>query len=139
MRAASEWKEIIAQALDGVEGGLCRSAPNKTRLALTEFRRRLDSVASTRERKRFERDLDAFVESKPHLRAAFGRYVSKRLIAFCEELARASKKVQRILAKQKKAPLAVREELARATRNLERFVAQNKEKRPSRGGAVGKS
>jgi len=69
----------MMELLDGVQRELGSAVPNKTKAALDAFRERLDEISVVRKRQRFERELEAFLQSKPALRAASERYLCERI------------------------------------------------------------
>lgn len=69
----SDWKALMQDLLDGIEKEL--GSPVST---FQLFRERLNEHRIAPKRKQFERDLEAFLESKPFLRAATRRYLRKK-------------------------------------------------------------
>jgi hypothetical protein len=98
----SEWKQMNEKLLNAIERELRVSVPNKTKAALSALRNRLNESNVARNRKRFEQDLWALLESDPFLKAAteqhFRKEVPRALAAALEVLERA----KLYLAKTKK-------------------------------------
>ena len=69
----------MMELLDGVQRELGSAVPNKTKAALDTFRGRLEETSTARRRKRFEGELEAFLQSKPALRGASERYLGERI------------------------------------------------------------
>ena len=67
----------MTDLLTGVERELCSSAPTEARVTLHSFRKRLNQCRVIRKRKAFDRDLEAFLQSKPCLRGAAKRHIRK--------------------------------------------------------------
>ena len=82
------WKAVVGDLLDGVERELRPSVPLKAKITLNAFRKRLCDGSAARRPKRFERELEAFLQSEPHLGAATKRFLNKRVIAETGELAK---------------------------------------------------
>lgn len=101
MKAYADWKDTMKDILDGVERELCPSTPIKTRADLTAFRMCLDESPMVRRRKQFEQELEAFLQSKPFLRAAGKRYLRKKLIPALEMVTAVMNEVARVLAQDK--------------------------------------
>jgi hypothetical protein len=97
----SQWKEVMEELLDGVQQELGSTVPIKTKVALNTFRRRLHSTLVARRRKRFEQELEAFLQSKRALRVAAERYVCKKIPPAIEAAIAVLKRAQRLLAKGK--------------------------------------
>lgn len=70
-----EWHADIETMIDGLGQNLCRSAPKRLRSELQAFRVRLTTIRGQVERRRFECDLDSYVNSSPALRAAGNRWL----------------------------------------------------------------
>jgi len=92
----SEWKVLQTDLIHGVEQEL--GAPIPT---LESFRARLNEKDVARKRKQFERDLEAFLQSKPFLRAATERYLRKKAQPALEAANIALEKAEKILAQYK--------------------------------------
>ena len=73
---AEEWKPFATEMVNGLERRLCISAPKKARAQLRQMRDDVNRARTSRLRKRWERKLDALVESAPWFRAAAKRYLS---------------------------------------------------------------
>lgn len=69
----SDWKALMQDLLGGIEKELGSPVA-----IFQSFRGRLNEDGIARKRKQFERDLEAFLESKPFLRAATRRYLRKK-------------------------------------------------------------
>jgi hypothetical protein len=69
----------MIELLDGVQRELGSAISNKTKAALDAFRERICETSAAPRRKRFERELEAFLQSKPALRAASERYVCEKI------------------------------------------------------------
>jgi hypothetical protein len=78
MRSA-DWKKMIEDLLDAIEGELRTSVPAKTKLTLNALRSRLGERDITRRRKRFDQELDELLTSDPFLRAATKRYFRRKV------------------------------------------------------------
>jgi glucan phosphorylase len=74
-----QWKATMEDLIDGVQRELGFTIPTKTRAALNTFRKRLEENLGGRKRKRFEQELEAFLQSKRPLRAASKRYLRKKM------------------------------------------------------------
>ena len=94
----------MEELLDGIERELRSSAPARTRLALNAFRVRLRAARIAGGQKRFEQELERFIDADFAVRGAAERYIStimapaieaanvalkKRQIRFSQELGRA--------------------------------------------------
>jgi hypothetical protein len=97
----SEWKATMEELIDGVQGELGSAIPTKTRAALLTFRKRLEENLGERRRKRFEQELEAFLQSKPALRAASKRYLRKRIRTVIKATITTLKRARRVLAQRK--------------------------------------
>ena len=73
------WPAATASAIDGLEQNLCRSAPKHLRSELQAFRVRLATIRGQVARRRFECELDSYVESTPAPRAAGKRYIRDQM------------------------------------------------------------
>jgi len=58
----SQWKATMEGLIDGVQGELGSTIPTKTKAALHAFRKRLEENLGERKRKRFEQELEAFLQ-----------------------------------------------------------------------------
>jgi hypothetical protein len=79
MPAKPKWKDIMEDLLDGIEGELRPSTRLRAKKSLRPFRTRLSRSLTARERKRFERELEAFLQGEPIVRAASKRFLKKRV------------------------------------------------------------
>lgn len=93
------WKHMMEDLLNGVEGELRPSVPFKTKVVLKAFGKRLIEGRVARQRKRFEEELEAFLQSEPYLRAATKRYLKKRVIVALRESTRLLKRAAAMLSK----------------------------------------
>lgn len=84
--------------LDGVERELPPTVPAETKAALQTFRSRLEWKHVTRKRKRFERKLEACLQSSAFLRAASQRHIAKVLPPAVERAQAALKQARLVLA-----------------------------------------
>lgn len=124
----SQWKTLSEDLTRGVERELRASAPSKARIALREFRSRAKRCRLKRERRRFDRELEAFLQSTPYLRAATKRHLRRIAIPILKRTVRVLKRVVRVyktIAKNQnpsaRAPLTRAERLlGRAERLLAR-------------------
>jgi hypothetical protein len=92
----------MEELIDGVQQELGSSTPTKTRVALHTFRKRLDETLGRRKRKRFEQELEAFLQSKRALRAASKRYLRKKFRRVIKATTATLKRAQRLFAKWKR-------------------------------------
>jgi len=101
----SQWKSLMEELVDGIEQELGSTVAVKTKVALDTFRNRLDKILVARERKPFEQELEAFLQSKRTLRAAGERYMRKyireKIHPALEALGAAIKRVRPLLGKNK--------------------------------------
>lgn len=98
----SQWKATMEELINGVQQELGSPTPTKTRVALHTFRERLDENLGGRKRKRFEQELEAFLQSKRALRAASKRYLRKKIRRVIKATTATLKRAQRLLAKRKR-------------------------------------
>jgi len=91
----------MEELLDGVQQELGSTVPIKTKVALDTFRKRLDETLVARRRKRFEQELEAFLQSKRALRAAAKRYLRKKIPPAIEAAVAVMKQALAVLAKYK--------------------------------------
>jgi len=98
----SQWKATMEELTDGVQGELGSMIPTKTRAALHTFRKRLEEKLGGRRRKRFEQELEAFLQSKPALRAASKRYLRKRMRPVMKAAIATLKRARRLLVQRKR-------------------------------------
>ena len=71
------WKKYVRGLIDNVERELRPSTPAKSRVALNDFRIRINRDHVKRRRKRFQNDLDKLLETEPFLYAAANRFMKK--------------------------------------------------------------
>jgi hypothetical protein len=76
----SQWKAVWQDLIDGVQGELGIRVP-----ALDKFRARLDEARLSQERKPFDQEIEAFLDSQPFLREAAQRYLSKKASGLLEK------------------------------------------------------
>jgi hypothetical protein len=77
-RTIEEGKKVMDDLLHGASRELSSSATRGARAALNELRARLKPIRTTRKLRRFEREVETFLQSKAFLRAATQRYLDKR-------------------------------------------------------------
>src|ERR1700730_17189256 len=75
----SEWRALMLDLLDGVQRELGSMVQTETKATLDAFREHLDESSALRKRKRFEQELEAFLQSSPALRGASERYVCEKI------------------------------------------------------------
>ena len=71
-----EWVAFMCATIEGIERHLRSSAPQNSRDQLKQFKTRTTLAQNLRARTRLEKDLDAFVESAPHLKDAANRHIA---------------------------------------------------------------
>src|SRR5712691_11386559 len=98
----SQWKTTMEELIEGVQRELGSTIPTKTRTVLHTLRKRLKENLGGRRRKRFEQELEAFLQSKPVLRAASKRYLRKKMRQVMKALTATLKRVRRLLAQRKR-------------------------------------
>ncbi len=98
----SQWKAAMEELIDGVQGELGSTIPTKTKVTLHTFRKRFDENLSGRRRKRFEQELEAFLQSKRALRAASKRYLRKKIRPAIKAAIATLKRARRLLAQGKR-------------------------------------
>ena len=98
----SQWKATMAGLIDGVQRELGSTIPTKTKVALHTFRKRLGENQGARKRKRFEQELEAFLQSNRALRAAASRYLRKKMPPVIKAAISALKRARRLLAKARR-------------------------------------
>ena len=76
---SSKWKAAMEDFIDGIERELRSSAPRKTRVVLNTFRTRLADARTMKSRKRFEQELESFLQSESALRAAATKYLRRKM------------------------------------------------------------
>jgi hypothetical protein len=92
---------MFAEALAGIERELGRKAPIASRLTILKLQRRLYGHQNFRTRKQFEQDLEAFLQSRPFLRAATRRYITKKMVPLLIAAEEALREYDRFLAAAK--------------------------------------
>jgi hypothetical protein len=98
----SEWKTFREEFVDDIERELGATAPADSLAALNAFRKRLDEDLDSRRRKRFDRDLDAFIESKPYLKVAVTRHLRRQIRPAVKAAMVALEEAKVVLAKYRK-------------------------------------
>jgi len=73
---AKEWKRFAIRTVNGLERHLCISAPKKAHTQLRQMRLAVEAARTSKLRTRWERKLDALVESTPWFRGASRRYLT---------------------------------------------------------------
>ena len=71
---AEEWKLFATDLVNGLERCLCISAPKKAHAQLQQMRNDVNRARTSKLRQRWERNLNALVESAPWFRGAAKRY-----------------------------------------------------------------
>lgn len=97
-----QWKATMEELIDGVQAEMGSAIPPKTRAAMHSLRERLEENSDGRGRKRFEQELEAFLQSKRALRAASKRYLRKRMRLVTKATIATLKRARRLLAKRKR-------------------------------------
>jgi transketolase len=92
----------MEELIDGVRRELRSTIPTKTRTVLHTFRKRLKERLGGRRRKRFEQELETFLQSKPALRAASKRYLRKKMPPLIKAAIATLKRARRLLAQRKR-------------------------------------
>ena len=95
---AREWKRVILEILNGVERQLRPSAPKRARALLAEFRVRLSALRCSSDRRRYEVELEKFLESAPYLREAAWRYLTPKVVDALKTATEAAKLASSALA-----------------------------------------
>jgi hypothetical protein len=90
--ARKNWKSNLAELLNGVQRELGSTIPAKTKLALNSLRKELKGAIPARKRKRFERELGAFLHSTHRLRTATRKYLRKKAFPALKDAASALKR-----------------------------------------------
>jgi len=90
---------MMAYFLDGVERELGSPVSVKTKMALDAFRRQLSEGRIIRRHKRFEQELEIFLQSEPFLRGAAERYLTKKIGPAIEAAIAALEQARSFLAK----------------------------------------
>jgi hypothetical protein len=89
----SQWKATFNELIDGVQAEVGMPIP-----ALEEFRARLNDAAPVAEqRKSFEDEAEAFLDSQPFLREAASRYLGRKVSSAIQAATAAMKEAQRFL------------------------------------------
>ena len=99
---SSEWKVAMPDFIDGVERELRLPAPRKTKVILEAFRTRLAKAGTIKSRKRFERELESFLQSDSALRAAATRYLRKKIPPIVAAAVETLKRAEPFLANRAK-------------------------------------
>lgn len=92
----------MEELLSGIERELGSTAPVEGLVTIKVFRARLDEDRTSRKRKQFERDLEAFIESKPYLKVAARRHLRKQIRPTVKAALVALERANVILAKYRK-------------------------------------
>jgi hypothetical protein len=100
-RTIAEGKKVMDDLLDGALEELSPSAPRGARAALNELRARLKPIRTTRKLRRFEREVETFLQSKPFLRAATQRYLDKKALRLLKAANAALKRAYAAILKYK--------------------------------------
>jgi|SRR5579862_2543751 len=96
-------KKVMDDLLEGALGELSPSAPRGARAALNELRARLKPIRTTRQLRRFEREVEAFLQGKPFLRAATQRYLGKETLRLAKAAHATLKRAYAAILKYKRA------------------------------------
>jgi hypothetical protein len=96
-----EWKATMDDFLNGVELELPSTTSIEDMVQLKTFRGRLSSYSAKRKRKRFLRELDAFLLSKSYLRDASERHIRKIAPPIIEEAVATLRRATKLLAELK--------------------------------------
>ena len=97
-----QWKATMEGLIGGVQAEMGAGIPPKTRAAIDTFRERLEENLSGRGRKRFEQELEAFLQSNRSLRAASKRYLDKKIRLAVKAAIVELKRMRRLLAQRKR-------------------------------------
>ena len=92
----------MGELIDGVELHVCASAPKNATRQLKEFRILLPRKRTATTRRRYESELEKFLQSAPYLRGAAWRYLTPRAAVALQRSAKAIKQADRILSSMKK-------------------------------------
>jgi hypothetical protein len=87
----------MAEFIDGIERQIPSSASARTRLALNALRARLKASRIAGGRKRFEQDLEDFIQNNVAVRGAAERYLCSIMIPAVEAANVALKKADKFL------------------------------------------
>jgi hypothetical protein len=96
---AESWKQTMQRLIDGAESELRSSARAKTRAGLREFRVRLRARRIAVGQKKFETELEAFLQGDRLLRAATQRYLDKQVKLAREQMVAVLKSVDAAVAR----------------------------------------
>ncbi len=91
----------MEELLDGVQRELGSTVLIRTKAALDAFRKRLAETRVARRRKRFEKELEAFLQSDRALRAATVRHLRKKMPPVIEAAVAALNEALPLLAEYK--------------------------------------
>ena len=89
--------------LDGIGRELRSSAPSKTRLALTAFQARLKADRIAGGQKRFEQELEAFINKHSALRGAAKRHLRSSMVPAVDAAIAALNKATKVLKELRRA------------------------------------
>jgi hypothetical protein len=89
----------MQRLIDGAESELRSLARAKTRAGLSKFRVRLRARRIAGGQKKFETELEAFLQGDPLLRAATQRYLDKQVKLACEQMVAVLKGVEAAVAR----------------------------------------
>lgn len=99
-----DWVATMKSLTEGVESNLCRSAPERLRSELRAFGTRSTSMLGRAARRQFERDLEAYLESLPSLRAAARRHIrsaAQETLDHLESVLKMMEEMQKMMEKSK--------------------------------------
>jgi len=91
----------MEELVDGVQKELGPTVPVKTKVGLEAFRKRLRKPLIARRRKRFEQELEAFLQSERALRTAAQRYIRKKMPPIIKAAVAVMKQARALLGKDK--------------------------------------
>ena len=94
----------MERLIAGAQRELRSTAPAKTRAALKAFRVRLRARRITGGQKKFENELEAFLQNDPLLRAATERHLGQQVKLACERVVAVLKRMEPALAKVRARP-----------------------------------
>ena len=100
----ADWKTGMSDLICGTVSELRPSAPKNAQLTLHIFQGRLDACPRPKEKKTFERQLEAYIQSKTYVLAAAHRYLARMVppaIKSADELLKTAKLVLRAIQKKK--------------------------------------
>jgi hypothetical protein len=92
----------MEELLDGIQQELGSAVSTETKVALNTLRQYLAKPLTPLRRKRFKKECDALIESKPVLKAAADRYLRKKVPAAVAAAEAALEAAQELLAKLKR-------------------------------------